>query len=124
MPIIAQRTHAHIAGLVLAAVFVVFAGAGLLKMQVWHVDDHCMSGTCETTAPQSMTFCVSHCLSAAQAGHAAPTLPVTVGMILLAIGAVIAMPGHSRPSLTHSHPTDRQTLWPSLRIVHTVVLRE
>lgn len=108
-----RRAHHAFAAFLAAAVFLVFAVGTLPK----HLPpSHAMMGE-----GQPVAFCVSHCLSTAQADHAVSAVVVAVGASLAAVGILsVALPRLTAAAVAEAAPAARQRL----RDVSSIVLRE
>lgn len=121
-----ERTaHRRLAAFLAAAVLLVFVGGALPKaVHATHAMDgmmeECALVPCAADLPVS--FCVSHCLAAAQADHGAPAVLAAVASDMHVTAAVATAvpvpPSLSRPSVPPASVPG------GLRDVSTLVLRE
>ncbi len=112
-----------VAWLLVAAVFLVFAVGALPKTLP---DSHAMMGECAAapcgTPELPLAFCVTHCLSAAQADHAVNAVvsgAVTAAAMLAALPLVLPRARPLAAALASALSASQR-----LRGVDTVVLRE
>lgn len=116
--------HKHVVNmalLLLPVVFVVFVGAGLLKVP--SMDTHgCAHEPC-AVPEASAAFCIAHCLDAAQANHGMASSVVAV-TLAVAIILTIYWPITVSRDQSFGIFQEIQDAFPPLRALRTVVLRE